>query len=423
MVLHSVKESAKTLNFSTTNNNPEWNTHDTYWLLSLFGTAVGAGILFLPINLGLGGFWPLVILALLAYPMTYLSHRGLARFVLSSQQNQGDFTDVIQEHFGVKVGRTISWLYFLSIFPILLIYGVGLTNTVESFLVHQAAVTPPPRALLSGFLVLILFSIMLGGEKVMLRAFAVMVYPLAAILLTLSLYLIPRWNMPSLTLPNLTEFTQTLWLAIPVVIFSFSHAAAISSFAHIQRRHYQQNALPKSEQILKRTSLLLIAFVLVFVFSCILTLSPDQLLEAKKQNLSILSYLANVTHNPLIGAFGPFIAFIAITSSFLGHFLGARESLNGLITKHTRLSYSIADKVGIIFLFLTIWITAILNPSILGMMEALSGPVIAIILFIMPMVAVYKVPFLQAYKKSFSTYFIFVSGVLAVSALLFRWLN
>ncbi|NAX38308.1 HAAAP family serine/threonine permease, partial [Vibrio sp. V27_P1S3P104] len=68
-----MKESAKTLNFSTTNNNPEWNTHDTYWLLSLFGTAVGAGILFLPINLGLGGFWPLVILALLAYPMTYLS--------------------------------------------------------------------------------------------------------------------------------------------------------------------------------------------------------------------------------------------------------------------------------------------------------------------------------------------------------------
>ncbi|MCG3728296.1 aromatic amino acid transport family protein [Vibrio cincinnatiensis] len=418
-----MKESINVPNCSTTNNSSTWNTHDTYWTLSLFGTAVGAGILFLPINLGLGGFWPLVILAVLAYPMTYFSHRGLARFVLSSQHSQGDFTDVIQEHFGVKAGRTISWLYFLSIFPILLIYGVGLTNTVESFLVHQAAITPPPRTLLSGLLVLILFSIMLGGERIMLRTFAVMVYPLAAILLILSIYLIPRWNLPSLALPELTKFTQTLWLAIPVVVFSFSHAAAISSFSHTQRRHYQRRALIKSEQILKRTSLLLIAFVLFFVFSCIFTLSPEQLVEAKEQNVSILSYLANVTHNPLIGTLGPFVAFIAITSSFLGHFLGARESLNGLITKHTPLSYPIADKIGIVFLFFTIWLTAILNPSILGMMEALSGPIIAVILFIMPMVAVYKVSFLHIYKKNISTYFIFVSGVLAVSALLFRLFN
>ena len=34
-----------------------WRRHDTHWVISLFGTAVGAGILFLPINLGLG-IWP-----------------------------------------------------------------------------------------------------------------------------------------------------------------------------------------------------------------------------------------------------------------------------------------------------------------------------------------------------------------------------
>ncbi|MDX7751925.1 HAAAP family serine/threonine permease, partial [Aeromonas caviae] len=60
-----------------------WRRHDTHWVISLFGTAVGAGILFLPINLGLGGIWPLVIVAVLAGPMTFLAHRGLARFVLS----------------------------------------------------------------------------------------------------------------------------------------------------------------------------------------------------------------------------------------------------------------------------------------------------------------------------------------------------
>jgi HAAAP family hydroxy/aromatic amino acid permease len=30
------------------------------WVITLFGTAVGAGILFLPLNAGSFGFWPLV---------------------------------------------------------------------------------------------------------------------------------------------------------------------------------------------------------------------------------------------------------------------------------------------------------------------------------------------------------------------------
>lgn len=42
------------------------------WMLGLYGTAIGAGVLFLPINAGIGGLIPLVIMALLAFPMTFL---------------------------------------------------------------------------------------------------------------------------------------------------------------------------------------------------------------------------------------------------------------------------------------------------------------------------------------------------------------
>lgn len=45
-----------------------WEKRDSTWVISLFGTAVGAGILFLPINAGMGGFWPLVVMALLVGP-------------------------------------------------------------------------------------------------------------------------------------------------------------------------------------------------------------------------------------------------------------------------------------------------------------------------------------------------------------------
>ncbi|MEJ2762825.1 aromatic amino acid transport family protein [Photobacterium sp. MCCC 1A19761] len=402
---------------------PRWSQHDTSWMLSLFGTAVGAGILFLPINIGVGGFWPLVIMALLAGPMTFLAHRGLARFVLSSSRPDADFTDVVEEHFGVGAGRLIALLYFLSIFPILLIYGVGLTNTVESFLIHQLGITPPSRVLLSGGLIFAMIAVMMAGEKAMLKAFAVIVYPLAAILAGLSLYLVPNWQFPVMTVwPQWQELSLTLWLAVPVTVFAFSHAAAISSFVHAQRRHYGAQAGAKSEHILRRTSVMLIVFVLFFVFSCVLSLTPAQLMEAKAQNVSVLSYLANVHNSPFIVALGPLIAFIAITSSFLGHFMGARESLNGLLHKQTGVAVAKLDKLGIVLMFLSIWLAAVLNPSILGMMEALSGPVIAMILFILPMLAVYRVEGLKAYRGQLSTYFVLVVGLLAVSAILYNLL-
>ncbi|GAA74041.1 serine transporter [Pseudoalteromonas sp. BSi20480] len=182
--LDATHSNASTHTHSSANSNAKskWNLHDTQWTLSLFGTAVGAGILFLPINIGIGGFWPLIIMACLAFPMTFLAHRGLARFVLSSKNKHADFTDVVEEHFGVNAGRLISLLYFLSIFPILLIYGVGLTNTVDSFMVNQLGMESPPRVVLSGVLVAGMISLMMGGERLMLRAFSILVYPLVGIL-------------------------------------------------------------------------------------------------------------------------------------------------------------------------------------------------------------------------------------------------
>jgi hypothetical protein len=48
----------------------KWHSEDTVWVLGLFGTAIGAGVLFLPINAGIGGFWPLLIVFVLAFRLT-----------------------------------------------------------------------------------------------------------------------------------------------------------------------------------------------------------------------------------------------------------------------------------------------------------------------------------------------------------------
>ena len=174
--------------------NTFYKSFNFTWALSLFGTAVGAGVLFLPINAGMGGFWPLIIMTILVGPMTYFAHRGLARFVLSSKNPGQDITYVVQEHFGKTGGRLITLLYFLAIYPILLIYGVGITNTVISFMEHQMHMAPPPRSVVSFVLIAIMVGIMLTNENFILKVTNWLVYPLIAILSGLTLYLIPHWT-------------------------------------------------------------------------------------------------------------------------------------------------------------------------------------------------------------------------------------
>ncbi|KIQ80622.1 HAAAP family serine/threonine permease [Aeromonas sp. L_1B5_3] len=403
-----------------------WTKQDSTWVISLFGTAVGAGILFLPINAGMGGFWPLVVMALLVGPMTYLAHRGLARFVLSSKKPNADITEVVEEHFGAGAGKLITLLYFFAIYPIVLIYGVGITNTVESFMVNQLQMSAPPRWILSIVLIMGMMSVMLAGEKLMLKVTEVLVYPLIAILAGISLYLIPDWTGAALEqVPSAKDFAVTLWLTIPVLVFSFNHSPAISSFSLAQRRDHGEHAVEKADAILKRTAMVLLGFVMFFVFSCVMSLTPAQLAEAKAQNIAVLSYLANQHASPIISYFGPLVAFVAIVSSFFGHYLGAREGLKGMLVQNMRKSGKEpnAKKVEmfiIAFFILTLWGTAIVNPSILGMIESLGGPIIATILFIMPMYAIKRVPAMAKYQGHISNVFVTVMGLTAISAILYQ---
>ena len=65
-----------------------WRKSDTTWTLGLFGTAIGAGVLFFPIRAGYGGLIPILIMLVLAYPIAFLCHRALARLCLSGKIRQ-----------------------------------------------------------------------------------------------------------------------------------------------------------------------------------------------------------------------------------------------------------------------------------------------------------------------------------------------
>jgi len=405
-----------------------WRKSDTIWMLGLYGTAIGAGVLFLPINAGVGGLIPLIIMAILAFPMTFFAHRGLTRFVLSGKNPGEDITEVVEEHFGIGAGKLITLLYFFAIYPILLVYSVAITNTVDSFITHQLGMTAPPRALLSLILIIGMMAIVRFGEQMIVKAMSVLVFPFVAALMVLALYLIPNWNTAAFETLSLSGASMgnglwvTLWLAIPVMVFSFNHSPIISSFAVAKREEYGEGAEKKCSSILARAHIMMVITVMFFVFSCVLSLTPADLAEAKAQNISILSYLANHFQAPLIAWMAPIIAIIAITKSFLGHYLGAREGFNGMVIKSLRskgknIELNKLNKLTAMFMLITCWAVATLNPSILGMIETLGGPVIAMILFLMPMYAINKVPAMRKYSGHISNVFVVIMGLIAISAI------
>lgn len=404
----------------------QWTKYDTGWTLSLFGTAIGAGILFLPINAGAGGLWPLLIVTALIGPMTYLSHRALSRLVCASPRPGGDITTVARDFFGEGAGKLITLLYFLAIYPIVLIYGVGITNTVDSLMVNQLGLPPAPRWLLSGVLVALMMAVMIAGQRIMLLVTEWLVYPLIAILAGVTLYLVPSWQVGGLLqapVPSVGDLAVSVWLIIPVLIFAFNFSPAISQFSVAMRERYGVDAALKAAAVLRRTTILLVVFAMGFVWSCVLALGPDGLAAAREANLPVLSYLANVHGSPLIGYLGPAVAVVAIISSFFGHYLGAAEGAAGVVrgiadSRGAALDERRLRRVIAAFIFVTTWAAAIVNPSILALIETLAGPIIASVLYLMPMIAIRRVPALAPYRGKLSNVFVTVAGVVAVAGIL-----
>lgn len=441
---------------SNADKTPKWNYFDVSWILSLFGTAVGAGILYLPIRAGGGGFYPVVVMCVLIFPMVFLSHRALARFVAQADGADKDITHAAEEYFGLGVGFFITILYFFAIFPICLAYCVGITNTFASFGYYQllplldsqsalkaflesayqiqdsqngaiATLLPIYRAVLVFVLVSAFMGIMLFKQRLILKVCEWLVYPLCAVLFAFSLYLIPHWNLASLSqVPSINDFLIVVWLTLPVLVFAFNHSPAISTYALSIKHTYPQDYETKSNRILFATSSMLLFFVMFFVFSCVLSLSPDELSQARAQNIPVLSYFANKLGNPIISYGGPLVAFLAITSSFFGHYFGAREGAEGIVRKCTKMAGFTPNLRAIsvvcgIAMYVIMLLVAYYNPSVLDFIENLGGPIIAAILFLMPIIAIWSVSKLKKFKNPALDIFVFLTGLLSIFSLVYKF--
>ena len=195
----------------------------------------------------------------------------------------------MEEHFGKTGGVVITFLYFFAICPLLWIYGVTITNTFMTFWENQLGFAPLNRGFVALFLLLLMAFVIWFGKDLMVKVMSYLVWPFIASLVLISLSLIPYWNsavidqvdLGSLSLTGHDGILITVWLGISIMVFSFNFSPIVSSFVVSKREEYEKDfgrdfTERKCSQIISRASMLMVAVVMFFAFSCLFTLSPAE---------------------------------------------------------------------------------------------------------------------------------------------------
>lgn len=345
----------------------------------------------------------------------------MARVCLTSSQPEGDITDAVQEHFGRLAGSLITLGYVLAIWPILMVYAISMTNTLQAVLSIHLGIAEMPRWLLSFLCIAAMVSIMVTGPRIVLKVTEVIVWPLIAVLLGISLYLIPQWHLASFgQAPTLKGFLLAIFLTLPVLVFAFDHLPAVSTFCHTYRQRYGSAAQALTSRVLRRTAMLLTLFIMFFVFSCVLALTPEELQSARDNNLPVLAVFSQKTGGSLFGWMADIFALASIATSFFGHYMGTHEGLQGIATqaiqrgdvkkpvKQRRLS-----RFCTLAIFLTLWAVAYADVGVMDLIEALVAPILAFILFIMPVIATRRVAALKPFRSALD-YLILIMGIATI---------
>lgn len=402
------------------------NRVDRGWVLTCFGTAVGAGMLFLPIQVGLSGIWPTLFVVALIYPMSYIAHRGVTRIVASCPKGS-DIISAVEHDLGFNVSFAVSILYFLSIISICVGYATGLTNIVSSFLTNQMELGDVSRPLVTFVSLAVLTGFLLFSPKVMVAVTSAITVPHIILIVAMSFYLIPHWNYSFLE-QTLTPaaFGKDVLLLLPLLVFAMNFSPVCSTLGAFYHNNYPdvKEAVTRSDKVIQWTTLLILLFIMFFVLSVVMAGNPELFQKAEAANVDMLTAISVSFHDPILRWASPAIAFLAIMGSYLGHFSGTREGLYGIVTdlmawknpeKRAKLNHKKISTVLTGILFLMLWFLAVYNPPILKVISAISSPVIAVYLYLMPVMLMGKVPRLFIYRSPWGG-LAFVGGLVTIIA-------
>ncbi|MCW7755373.1 hypothetical protein OOT00_15420 [Desulfobotulus sp. H1] len=392
------------------------------WILTLFGTAVGAGILYLPLQAGISGMAALVFLSLLIFPIIYYSHHSVVE-LLALGNERLDYSGMVAHYMGKFAGVLVIAVFFITFFAVLFSYVLGLNANLGAYGVDLGITeTNWARGPFLTLMILCFFALLqMINRRTLLRIVAFASTLMIFFLFAISMYLIPFWSVSSWEgQSSFWDFITDALRIFPILTLSFVFLPAMSSMVMSFRKNEEalkDRDLNRLKGIVWKTSVLLLFFVLLFVFSCVLSLSPDEFGAAIQDNLNcltVLSYKEGIS--PVLANIGVLVGLAALFTSFIGVFFAVHESAYELVTMLASMAGrgSVCRKKAemwiSVFIYLMLWGMAAGNPSVMDVFGFFVAPLVAIFLFILPVVILVRVRG-RKMLKSPSHLFVFFSGV------------
>ncbi|AIT10184.1 serine permease [Candidatus Francisella endociliophora] len=398
---------------------------DIQWIFTLFGTAIGAGLLYLPVQAGDSGFWALATVMIFALPLTYYSHKNMSNIVLSA--DDGGITDVFTHNLGKIFGLVCVVLYFFAIFLNMPMYSIGLNSELSNFLINYNLVkTDLSTSVWFSFSILvILMTVVSLGMNIILKFMQLIVIFLILLVLILTIYIIPDWNYKFVTDSHF-EFTSYIigvLMVLPILVLSMNHSPVISSLVIFYRDYVKierSEEKAKIYKILQINALILFIFVLLFVTSCLLSTTVEDLNRASANNLSIVTLIQEQHPSILLNILAPMIVFTAIISSFIGCYIGSIEALRYLFRYFFKevckihISDSLISKACIFIIFIVLWICTIANFKILDIIGILVAPTVAFLLYVLPVIIIYKNIKCKNYRRVILDSILLIMGLVII---------
>ena len=386
----------------------KFDSTDWGWIIMSIGMAIGAGIVFLPVQVGLVGIWVFLLSAVVAYPGIYLLQKLFINTLVASPKSD-DYPGVISQYLGKNWGFLLGILYFLMIVVGLFSYSLAITNDSASFL-HSFGVTD---TLLSDnpfyglALIIILVALASRGEKVLFKLSTGMVLIKLGIVVALGFVMIQHWDFANLgAFPEFGYLIKQVVITMPFTVFSILFVQTLSPMVISYRSHNKSKEVAKYKagRAMKIAFWILFASVFFYAISFNLAMSHEQAVIAAEQNISALAMAAQGDGNA-VKILGFILNVFAVMTAFFGIFLGFRESSQGIALNilrrfmpEERINKNLLSKSILVFGVLLAWGVIALNIPILLLMKY-SGIIVAIVSCLIPVFLVCKVPFLAKYRK------------------------
>ncbi|CAH0537759.1 amino acid permease [Vibrio marisflavi] len=394
---------------------------DYGWIVMSIGMAIGAGIVFLPVQVGVSGIWVFLLSSAIGYPAMYLFQKLFINTLAESKQCT-DYTGVISGYLGKNWGALLGALYFIMLIIWVFVYALAVTNDSASYL-HTYHITETNLSNHSVYgLVLIgaLAYIATKGEKVLFKLSGTLAVTVLALVALMGVLLIPQWNLNHLPpVGDIGTLVKNAIITLPFTITSILFLQSLSPMVIFYRSKEKsvEVARVKAQRAMKISFVVLFAIVFFYAISFTLAISQQQAIHAKQDNISALAIIAYYFPGSWATIAGIVINLFAVVSSFFGVFLGIQEASKGIVMNLLRRKYDdssinkkLVNNAVVVFVILLAWLAISSNFPILSF-TSISSPIFGLVGCLIPAYLVYKIPTLHKYK-GMATKLIIVTGVL-----------